>query len=170
MVSLFFFHGLEGNPNGYKATMLKKDFPHMVVPLLPRDILERQKIIETLVVRPSILIGSSLGGLSAILFAMKHPHLVEKMLLLAPAVDVKDRTICTTKERELIQQIYLPDSFPCVIIAAINDEVIPLQSIEKFKEKSSVPSQIRLIKVEDFHGLGGSLDIVIDQAKKLIYS
>ncbi|PCI30516.1 MAG: hypothetical protein COB67_01665 [SAR324 cluster bacterium] len=168
MSPVFFFHGLEGSPKGVKARFLKKHFPSLQVPFLPPDIEARQEILLHLIREPSILIGSSLGGLSAILFAMEKPELVQGMLLLAPLVGLHDKTLCTNEEYKKIEQTYLPSSVRCVIIAAKEDEIIPLAAIRQFAAKRSHHQLIELIEVSDNHALNNSLGTLLEQAQYLV--
>src|SRR5262249_18315361 len=48
-------------------------------------------IDETIANKPAILFGSSLGGYLAALYAARHPDLIERLVLLAPAFEFPSR-------------------------------------------------------------------------------
>ena len=97
MNKLYFLHGLKGSPYGTKAVFFQEYFKHITIPSLPENIYERADIINNLILEPSFIIGSSLGGLSAIMFAMEKPNLVSGLVLLAPAVGFFDENIVDNK-------------------------------------------------------------------------
>ncbi len=86
MSKLYFLHGMESSPQGTKSRLIRKTYPNCIIPELPPDIHRRNDILLNLIKEPAWIIGSSLGGLSALLFAMDNPGLVRGMVLLAPAV------------------------------------------------------------------------------------
>ena len=87
------------------------------------------------------LVGSSLGGLMAALFAMQHPGQVRKLVLLAPALTLPGFTM------SLASQIPIPT----VIIQGTQDDFIPLEPTRKLAEK--VFTDLSYIVVEDDHRL-----------------
>jgi pimeloyl-ACP methyl ester carboxylesterase len=87
------------------------------------------------------LVGSSLGGLMAALFAMNHPDRVRKLVLLAPALTLPGFT------KSLSAQI----SIPTVIVQGTHDEFIPIDPTRKLAEK--IFTQLTYIPVEDNHRL-----------------
>ncbi|MFV9504131.1 MAG: alpha/beta fold hydrolase [Oscillochloridaceae bacterium umkhey_bin13] len=44
------------------------------------------KLIQELSEGPAVLVGHSMGGMTSIAIALRHPHLVERMVLLAPTI------------------------------------------------------------------------------------
>jgi len=157
MSSLFFLHGLGSSPEGTKASFLKKLYPHIKIPLLPADPFERLSVVERYIKEPSILIGSSLGGLTSIMFCIKYPDLVKGMLLLAPAVWTYDRDILSQELISSLAHARIPDGIPTTIIAAIKDEVIPLEKIREFSKKTD---GINLLEVDDTHDLHASFNVI----------
>lgn len=153
MLDLFFFHGMESSPKGIKARMLKERYPSCQIPELPPDIHQRAEILEKIIKHPSFLIGSSLGGLSALLYSMKHPDLVKKMILLAPAVGFYDISLFNATDTELIKSTYIPKGIETVVMAGERDDVIPMEDIQSMIERSPDPSMIEFMSVDDEHGL-----------------
>jgi len=157
MPPIIFLHGLGSSPEGTKACFLKKLYPHINIPLLPPDPFERLFIAEHYIKEPSIIIGSSLGGLTAIMFCIKHPDLVKSILLLAPAIWTYDRNILGQKLISSLTHMKIHDGIPTTIIAAEKDEVIPLEKIREFSKRTK---GINLLEVDDTHDLHASLNLI----------
>lgn len=168
MSKIFFFHGKEGGPQGTKATLLKKTYPGIVIPQLPEDIEQRLWIVEELVVEPSLLVGSSLGGLTALLFAMRRPEMVRAMVLVAPAVGLYDDSAYSKSDLELLKSVRITEGIPVRIMAAAGDEVIPLASIEKLANDAPNPELVRLEIHNDDHGMNSSLDVLLGMIDELL--
>lgn len=159
---LCFLHGLDSSPQGTKARLIKTHYPDCLIPSLPPDIHERVRIVEQVLLEPTIVIGSSLGGLTALMFSMTHPELITALLLLAPAAGCRDESIFTKEQKLLLETLYVPASIPTVIIAGIRDEVIPLASIRALVQRSPDPGRIQLHEVDDDHNLHQSLGLMLD--------
>jgi len=91
-----YLHGFASGPRSGKAQFFRRKFGEcgvaMEIPQLDQGRFEtltisgQLRVIEQAVgEQPAILMGSSLGGYLAALFASRHPDLVERMVLLAPA-------------------------------------------------------------------------------------
>src|SRR3990172_1492964 len=86
---IVFIHGSGGDKSQtYKAIILRAKFPGMVIPDFDGGLSERMAMLKAILAKDSgwILIGSSLGGLMAALFAAQDPGRVRKLVLLAPAL------------------------------------------------------------------------------------
>ncbi|MEW6672687.1 MAG: alpha/beta hydrolase [Thermodesulfobacteriota bacterium] len=163
---LCFLHGLDSSPQGTKARLLKTHYPDCLIPLLPPDLDERVRIVEGQLQEPTTIIGSSLGGLTALMFAILHPERVAALLLLAPAVGCRDESMFTNEQKRMLEALYVPASIPAVIIAGIRDEVIPLASIRALVQRSPTPRRIRLLEVDDDHNLHQSLGLMLESIKQ----
>ena len=166
-MQLCFLHGLDSSPMGTKSRLLKQHYPHCRIPSLPPDIYKRLDIVEKKIVAPAFIIGSSLGGLTALMFALKHPETVQSLLLLAPAVGCTDKSLFTSEQKKILDAVYIPTDIPAVVIAGINDEVIPLASVRAMVERSPNPEKIELIEVDDDHNLHSSLDLMLQIIQKI---
>eukprot|EP01008_Symbiontida_sp_HLA12_P002730 NODE_664_length_809_cov_1.575802_g656_i0.p1 GENE.NODE_664_length_809_cov_1.575802_g656_i0~~NODE_664_length_809_cov_1.575802_g656_i0.p1 ORF type:complete len:180 (-),score=54.94 NODE_664_length_809_cov_1.575802_g656_i0:210-749(-) len=155
---VYFLHGLEGSPEANKPRFLKKYYPDLIVPWLPPDIEERHAILKETIREPAFLAGSSLGGLSAVLFAMSFPEKVPAMALFAPAAGLFDESQAPPGLLKAMSRCRIPAGIPTVVIAALEDGVIPLAAIEGMIKRSPAPRRIELIKAKDDHTLGRSLD------------
>ena len=128
MTVRIFIHGLESSNQGTKGLFFKREFPDMIVPNFPGTLQERmQKLNRTLSRQSGIrLVGSSFGGLMAALFAMENEGRIERMILLAPAINLMG--FSNAHEREI--------SVPTWIYHGKDDEVIPLETIEGVAKKT----------------------------------
>jgi uncharacterized protein len=97
MTRVVYLHGFASSPLSNKAQFFRRKFAACGVPMeIPRldegrfedlTISGQLEVIERAVGgQPAILMGSSLGGYLAALYAARHPqHYVERLVLLAPA-------------------------------------------------------------------------------------
>jgi pimeloyl-ACP methyl ester carboxylesterase len=148
-IHILFIHGSSGDKSQtYKARILRGIFPGMLTPDFDGDLPERMEQLEAILGTQTgwTLVGSSLGGLMAALFAMQHPGQVRKLVLLAPALTLPGFT------RSLASQI----SIPTVIIQGTQDNFIPLEPTRKLAEK--VFTNLTYIVVEDDHRLHKTAD------------
>src|SRR5690348_3853586 len=84
-MNILFCHGLEGSPNGRKATALRDAGHEVTAPALSRDDLEgsvRAAGAALAKSRPDVIVGSSRGGAVAMRIAPQSPA---PLVLLAPA-------------------------------------------------------------------------------------
>lgn len=158
MKPLFFLHGLEGSPQGTKGTFLKNRYPEVVAPPLSPDLDQRLAVMRSIIRSPSLLVGSSLGGLSALIFAMEAPELVAGMVLVAPAVGYFEPQKLSEEQTELLGQLQVPKGVPTYILAASNDHLIPPQSVQDLVDRSPDPARVRLEFYPDDHSMNGHLE------------
>lgn len=103
---IVYLHGFASSPQSSKAQFFKRQFEQrgisIEVPELDEGKFERLTVSAMLDVvgrvieertagRPVVLIGSSLGGFVAALYAARHPQEVERLVLLAPALQFSRR-------------------------------------------------------------------------------
>ena len=143
MTVRIFIHGLESSNQGTKGLFFKEKFSDMIIPNFPGTLQERmQKLNGTLSEKSGIrLVGSSFGGLMAALFAVDNESRVDKMILLAPALNLMG--FSDAHEREI--------SVPTWIYHGKDDEVIPLETIEGVAKKTF--RHLTLHAVDDDHYL-----------------
>ncbi|MDX2471340.1 MAG: YqiA/YcfP family alpha/beta fold hydrolase [SAR324 cluster bacterium] len=157
---VFFFHGLKGSPLGIKSTFLKSQINGIKLPNLSEDLTERMEKVRGLITEPSYIIGSSLGGLTAILFAQESPHLIKGLVLIAPAVGFFDASLYPQKYLDLLPSLRVPSSIPTEILAGQNDELIPIKTIEALANRSP---HTRLTVVRDDHSMNANLEFIIEK-------
>ena len=149
---LVYIHGSGGDKSQtYKARILREIFPAMLAPDFDGELPERMRQLSALLGSESgwTLVGSSLGGLMAALFAIRHPARVKKLVLLAPALTLPEFTV------ELPCRI----SVPTLIIQGSRDELIPLETSQTIARQ--VFSDLAYQVVDDDHRLhktAGELD------------
>jgi len=96
MTPVVYLHGFASSPLSSKAQFFRRKFAACGVPMeIPQldegrfeelTISGQLRVIErTVGERAAILMGSSLGGYLAALYAARHPSQIEQMVLLAPA-------------------------------------------------------------------------------------
>lgn len=142
-MKIMFLHGLESGPYGSKYQALKEMFGEITSPDCSgiKDESERLKIIQQEVrcnSEPFLVVGSSMGGLMALLFQQKHPDQVAGLVLCAPAV-----------HRPAAKNLELHRLPPTVVIHGSRDEVVPLEASRSFGH--------RLLVVDDDHRLSNSM-------------
>ncbi len=152
MTPLIFLHGLESGPGSLKARTLKASFPQLEVPALGLDPWSRHAFLLPRIPPHSVLVGSSLGGLSALLLARDLPaqHLAG-MLLIAPAVGFCDPAHRIPALLELVANLVVPADIPTIILAGLRDIVIPIQAIRDLVQRSPAPCQLH--ELDDEHRL-----------------
>lgn len=168
MPTLTFLHGMESNPMGTKAQFIRQHYPDCLIPELPPDIHRRMNIMEKLITDPVRIVGSSLGGLSALMFAMSRPELVEGMILISPAVGFFDQTIFNETDREIIYKTIIPKEIPCTVMIAKRDDIIPRTDIEAMIERSPDHRLIQTVYRDDDHPQNGSLDFLLNEISKMM--
>ena len=169
MKQFFHFHGKDSSPEGFKAQFVKRHFPRVIMPPLPNDFLARREILDGLVTPGASLSGSSLGGLSALDYAIRFPDTVSGLVLLAPAVGVFDEGVLDGEVVEFMAGLVVPAGIPTHIIAGIHDEIIPLQAIEDLVARSP-EAEIQMYRMEDDHLLHApaSLDRFLRSLRQVV--
>jgi pimeloyl-ACP methyl ester carboxylesterase len=140
---ILYIHGSDSNSLTYKATLLRDIFHGMRIPDFVGGLPERMEQLEKILGAETdwTLVGSSLGGLMAALFAMNHPDQVRKLVLLAPALTLPGFT------QSLSSQI----ATPTTIIQGTRDEFIPLEPTRNLAQK--IFNHLTYIPVDDNHRL-----------------
>ncbi len=138
-----FLHGLEGSSQGYKARFLRTHFPDLLVPDLRGSVAERMAYVEALLGHKPcvVLVGSSLGGLMAAIYACRYPAQVRRLVLLAPALThpaFEPYTACRV-------------TIPTYIYHGRQDEVVPLEPVQDIAQR--VFADLAFHAVEDDHRL-----------------
>ena len=163
---IIFAHGLEGSPNGSKIRALRgagfdviaPDFQGMV--LAERVDLLQQVCQEHRESKP-VLAGSSYGGLTASIVAMRMPDAFRGLLLCAPALHLDEPPV--NEETILVA----PKGMKTIIIHGIDDDVVPISCSVAYAERSG-NDIVAFHQVNDGHRLAGSHKQIIDAAQLLI--
>ena len=138
-----FIHGLESSNQGTKSVFFREKYPDMVIPYFRGPLDERMRSLRSVLFQKTgiILVGSSFGGLMATIFAMENEERVERMILLAPAINLVEFADYRSKAI----------SIPVWIYHGRSDEVIPLNGVESVAR--SVFRDLSFHVVEDDHYL-----------------
>jgi pimeloyl-ACP methyl ester carboxylesterase len=128
METKIFIHGLESSNQGTKAVFFRENFPDMIIPNFPGGLQERMEKLDHVLADKSglRLVGSSFGGLMASIFAMENEPRVDRLILLAPAINLME--FADYRLRRI--------SVPVWIYHGTQDEVIPLKDVEKAAKQS----------------------------------
>jgi pimeloyl-ACP methyl ester carboxylesterase len=138
-----FLHGLDSSSQGTKAVFFRERYPDMLIPDFSGPLEERmQKLDGILSGRTGLrIVGSSFGGLMAAIFAMQDESRVERMVLLAPAINL----LGTSGYPER------PVSVPVRVFHGTHDEVIPLREVRAVARR--IFPHLTFRQVEDDHNL-----------------
>jgi pimeloyl-ACP methyl ester carboxylesterase len=115
------------------------------------DIFERLSFVKKSIKNedgPLLVVGSSFGGLLALLLQSSDPEIVAGMVLCAPALHQPAAAGLKSEA--------LP---PTVIIHGIEDDVVPIDASRSF----GAP----LIEVEDDHRLSRSLELILREVSSM---
>jgi len=168
MKPLVFFHGLEGKPTGHKGSYLADRYPGLIAPELSPDLEDRLEVALEVVKEPSVLVGSSLGALTALMFAQEKPELVLGLVLLAPALRFLDPSRVPPGVLIQINALNLPEQVRCEVIGALQDEVVDPEALKCWVASAPDPSLVRFEMVEDNHGLGKHLEHMNQAIKRMM--
>ena len=138
-----FLHGLESSSRGAKATFLRELFPEMVAPDFTGSLSERLTALHAILAgqKNIVLIGSSFGGLMATIFAMEKEDLIDRVVLLAPALnfpEIADYTLSRT-------------DIPARMIIGRDDTVTPAEKVVPLARQ--IFANLQYDEVDDDHML-----------------
>lgn len=153
MIKLMFLHGLESGPHGTKYQALRQTFGEVLSPDCSgiSDPQQRLQIVLAKIDNVTgrfLVIGSSMGGLMALLLQRARPERVAGLLLCAPAL-----------HRPAASGLSAAPLPPTIIIHGRQDTVVPIE----FSQAFGAP----LLEVDDDHSLHSSLALLISETAKL---
>ena len=146
-MKILFLHGLESGPHGSKYQALSWMFGDVLAPDCSgiKDELQRLHVIQQALEtekEPVIVVGSSMGGLMALLLHQASPEKVAGMVLCAPAI-----------HRPAAKNLDFKKLPPTTVIHGKADTVVPFSCSAVFGE--------RLIAVDDDHRLSNSISEIL---------
>lgn len=153
-MKIVFLHGLESGPHGSKYQALKKQFGDILSPDCSGifDEQNRLKIIRRDLAQesssPVFVVGSSMGGLMALLLQQVEADKVAGMVLCAPAI-----------HHPAAQHLDYSQLPPTRVIHGTQDDVVPFEVSQVFGD--------RLIAVDDDHQLAKSMDLILHTVAEL---
>lgn len=145
---LIYLHGSDSTSNSGKARLFREWFPGMLTPDFTGSFDERMRQLYPILTDKTdwTLIGSSYGGLMAVIFALEHPDQVRKLVLLAPALLLEPLASLSALE---------PLSIPTTVIHGTLDSVVPLEPVRAVVQR--LFSNVKYYVVEDEHRLSKSV-------------
>ncbi len=146
-MKILFLHGLESGPHGSKYQALKTVFNDVTAPDCSglSNEAERLQVICNEIdstTDPYLVVGSSMGGLMAMLLQQARPQRVAGMVLCAPAL-----------HRPAAQELTYTELPPLAVIHGDQDDVVPLEV--------SLPFGHQLTIVRDGHRLSDNLPLIL---------
>jgi len=143
---IIFIHGQESSSKGTKGLFFKEHFPEMIIPDFAGPVPSRMaKLKEILSGKTGIImIGSSLGGLMAALYAFQNKDRIKKLILLAPALNLPEFDPYRSQTLSL----------PVYVFHGRNDELIPIQQIQEIAQR--VFADLTFTLLEDDHRLSST--------------
>ena len=165
---IIFAHGLEGTPHGSKIQSIRNSGFEVLAPdFQGMPLIERVALLEKISLdfaeKKPILAGSSYGGLTAAIVAMRFPERFSGLLLCAPALHLKEPPVDDSTI------LVAPKGMPTVIIHGINDDVVPISCSIEYAERSG-EDIIEFNKVLDGHRLSESHNFILAGIEKLFNS
>jgi pimeloyl-ACP methyl ester carboxylesterase len=141
--TLVFIHGLDSSSRGTKGAFFQARYPRMIVEDFEGPFEERMAKLEILLADKDglTLIGSSLGGLMAVVFSFRHVEKIAKLILLAPALNHLPPEMCRDLKLD----------FPVVIYHGNHDEVVPPGPVHDIARQ--IFTNLTYHLVEDDHSL-----------------
>jgi len=136
-----FLHGLESSSKGSKASFLRALFPDMLIPDFKGSLSERMATLEAILAgRENIVMaGSSFGGLMATLYTMEKQETVDRLILLAPALNFP----------EFFQYDLKSIKVPTRMIIGCDDNITPPQEVLPLARK--IFTNLDYDEVDDTH-------------------
>ena len=148
---MIFLHGLESSSQTYKASIIRKSFPELIVPDFTGPLEKRMQALYLILGDKNawIIIGSSFGGLMGAIFTCEHPDQVQKLVLLAPALTLPQFAPFLDRK---------PVSVPTTIIHGTQDTIVPLERTREIARKVFTNPTYEI--VDDDHRLHKTTDLV----------
>ncbi len=145
----YFLHGLDSSGGGTKGRFFAKNFPHVVCPDFTGTLAERLGQLAKLChsERQLILIGSSFGGLMATCFATHHHTKINRLILLAPALNFEGYTPPAKKL-----------STPAYLLVGKYDTVTPADQVVPLAEATFANLECHI--AEDDHMLHNTFQLL----------
>ncbi len=138
-----FLHGLESSSQGTKARYFNKIFQDFLIPDFKGDLNERMEQLHCALTFADnlVIVGSSFGGLMATIYTQENPILVQRLILLAPALNFPEFTAFQDKNISVETLIY----------HGSDDTVTPIDIVQPIVERIFLDFKYNI--VNDDHSL-----------------
>ena len=160
MTKVLFIHGKESGPHGSKYHALVKAGFDVIAPDLQGMDLRRRvlAIIPIIKEHHPFIVGSSLGGVTAILAAMSAREELPGLVLCAPRL-----TWYPHSWRSRLEQLHVENT-PITIVHGLHDSIVP----DSFSREYAWIHKSKFVEVNDDHRLSNSVDVIVDELKSMI--
>lgn len=159
---VLFAHGLEGTPHGAKPAALVAAGFDVTAPDGRRlSLAGRIAGLEAASAGRTgiVLVGSSYGGLAALIVAIRHPERFRGLVLLAPAL------LALPEIGAPPESLVVPPGIPCWVLHGRRDDIVPLAASEALVARSGPLATLQVL--DDEHALRGSLPAIVDAVRQL---
>ena len=148
--TLVFIHGLESTAQGAKGQFFSENFPEMIIEDYTGDFNARMNKLNRILAGKNdlIIVGSSYGGLMAVRFAMENENIVNKLILLAPALNLTE--FKSVVSRQLM--------IPVILYHGTGDDVVDPSNVKQIATKYFCNLEYHC--VEDDHPLHKTFPIL----------
>jgi len=145
-----FIHGLESSSQGTKGVFFRGRYPDMIIEDYFGTFDQRMAKLNTILSdkHDLILVGSSYGGLMATIFAFHNEDKINKLILLAPALNRYEFNPYVSERLHL----------PVTIYHGSSDDVVPPESVRTIAE--SVFPDLRYHLLDDDHSLHNTFSLM----------
>jgi pimeloyl-ACP methyl ester carboxylesterase len=155
--TVLFLHGLESGPHGSKYLALC-DAGHTVIAPDCRGMSLCARVetaVPIMLEKRPFVVGSSYGGLTAVLAAMRADVALPGMVLCAPALERAEEPNTDPSELQRVA--------PTIIVHGTDDDVIPIEVSRRYASRTGAT----LIEVDDGHRLAHSVRSILDSLDRL---
>jgi len=163
-LDLLFFHGLESGPRGRKVQAFEAAGHRVRSPdMRGLDLAARLPVATAAldeacaaVGRPPIVVGSSYGGITAVLVAMAvaaraTPLRLPGLVLAAAALELPEPPVLAIGVERL------DAGCPTILVHGLRDDVVPIAWSRRYAARTGSA----LWEVDDDHGLGSSVEVLL---------
>lgn len=155
---VLFCHGLESGPHGSKYFALHKAGYEVLAPDCTGMVLKKRIAVYAPIMKDQrpFVVGSSYGGLAAVLAAQEAGVELPGLVLCAPALE--------RIEPPNTDPTLLPRVGRTTIIHGVADDVVSIMGSRRYAFRTGTD----LVEVEDGHRLNKSTDIILAELAKLV--
>lgn len=159
---IIYAHGRDGTPWGAKVSGLRAAGFEVEAPdLRGFDLSGRIRKLEEVCKRSrGLVVGSSYGGLAAVMLAMRWPERFDALVLLAPALHLWEHPVDDPN------RLWLPERVRGLIVHGTRDEVVPIDVSRRFASRSG--PQVRVVEVDDDHRLGNAMPTIVAAVREAL--
>ena len=156
--AMLWIHGKESGPHGSKYAALVAAGYEVIAPDLQGvDLEERCRVVEPIIAsQKPFIVGSSLGGITAVLAARAVGVALPGMVLCAPALRYGIAATIPMAELGVPARV--------TIVHGLRDDLIPIEVSREYARIHGAG----LIEVDDDHRLGNSIDAILRAVRETL--